>query len=383
MAGDLSGILVVTVEQAVAAPLASRLLADAGARVIKVERPEGDFARYYDADLLGESIHFVWLNAGKESIALDLRKCDDRRLLFRILARADVFLHNLGPGVPERLGIAADTLCARFPRLIVCEISGYGRRGPYRGMKAYDLLVQAESGIAHVTGIGAEPTRVGVSIADIGGGLEAYAAILRALFARERSGGGRHIEVSLFHTMSEWMNVPYLTFRYGGREPPRLGLHHPTIAPYGAYRCGDGRRVLIAVQNEREWQRLCAEVLERPELAADPRFRTNPDRVRHRTALDREIGRVFARFDREALVARLEAARIAYGRLTSLAELGRHSETRHRPVLLPSGETAEILAGGARIDDGDSRPARVPARDEHGSAIREEFNEDGGLEGDS
>ncbi len=383
----LEGLLVISLEQAVAAPLASRLLADAGARVIKVERPEGDFARYYDDFVCGESVHFIWLNAGKESIALDLKREEERALLMRMLARADVFLHNLGPGVAERLGLGSAQLRRRFPRLVICEISGYGDLGPYRGMKAYDLLVQAESGIAYVTGVGEEPARVGVSVADIGGGMEAYAGVLRALFARTRDGRGRTVQVSLFHAMGEWMNVPYLTFRHTGRTPPRLGLHHPTIAPYGAYACREGRRVLLAVQNAREWERLCRQVLGRPELARDPRFSDNVRRLEHRAALDAVIHEVFAGLDREEVVRRLEDARIAYARLSSLEDLCRHPQRRLRRVVLERGGEVEILARGAWFtDEGDAEPRRVPALDEQGPRLRAEFGareiRDSGEEGE-
>ncbi|MDW8371991.1 MAG: CaiB/BaiF CoA-transferase family protein, partial [Geminicoccaceae bacterium] len=328
MQRDLDGILVASLEQAVAAPYATRLLADAGARVIKIERPEGDFARAYDAYAMGLSVNFVWLNRGKQSIALDLKKPEDRALLERILAKADVFVQNLAPGAARRLGLGSAELRARFPRLVTCDISGYGEEGPWKDLKAYDLLVQAESGIASVNGIGDEPARVGVSICDIAAGITAAAAIFRALFARERTGRGQGIEVSLFHSIGDWMNVPWMTFAYGGFEPPRLGLHHPTIAPYGAYACGDGKTVLIAIQNEREWARFCAEVLGRPELATDARFASNPERVKNRVLLDAVILDAFAGRDRDAVIAALEAAKIAYGRLSTLADLSTHPQMR-------------------------------------------------------
>ena len=259
MQHDLEGILVVSVEQAVAAPYLSSRLADAGARVIKVERPEGDFARGYDSLVHGESAYFVWLNRGKESICLDLKKPADANVLAAIIAQADVFIQNLAPGVIDRLGFAADALRAAHPRLITCSISGYGDDGPYRYLKAYDLLVQAESGLSAITGNAHGSARVGVSVCDIAAGMTAFQAVLQALFARERGGAGRHISVSLFHALSDWMNVPYLQFVYGGKAVDRSGLHHPTIAPYGAYACGDGKAVLIAIQNEREWTIFCTE----------------------------------------------------------------------------------------------------------------------------
>ncbi len=370
---DLEGILVVSVEQAVAAPLASRLLADAGARVIKVERPEGDFARDYDRYVEGESAHFVWLNRGKESIVLDLKKAADLDLLLRILARADVFIQNLAPGVAERLGFGSVSLRRRFPRLVVCEISGYGGRGPYREMKAYDLLVQAESGLAHVTGIGDRGTRVGVSVCDIAAGTNAYAAILRALLGRAADGHGRLVEVSLFHSMGEWMNVPYLTYVFGGVEPPRLGLHHPSIAPYGAYRCGDGRGILLGIQNAREWSRFCAEVLDDAALAEDPRFRTNPDRVAHRQELDRLILARFSTLSREEAARLLEDAGIAWSRLSTLDDLRDHPQNRYVPVRLEGGATVELLAPAALFEGAPDPGGAVPALDQHGAAIRAEF----------
>ena len=249
--GDLEGITVVTVEQAVAAPYASGRLADAGARVIKVERPEGDFARRYDTLVRGESAYFVWLNRGKQSICLDLKQDADRGLLRSMVSRADVFIQNLAPGAAARLGFGAEALRQADPRLIVCSISGYGEVGPYRDQKAYDLLIQAESGLCAINGTPEGPARVGVSVCDIAAGMSAHAAILQGLFARERSGEGRAIEVSLYHAMADWMNVPYLQTRYGGRPPGRQGLQHPSIAPYGAYACADGKQLLISIQNER------------------------------------------------------------------------------------------------------------------------------------
>ena len=254
---DLDGLLVISLEQAVAAPYAASRLADAGARVIKVERPEGDFARGYDADANGHSSYFVWLNRGKESVALDLKQPDDLKIFKQMLSKADVFIQNLMPGALDRLGVSMADLRQADPRLITCDISGYGASGPFAQMKAYDFLVQAEVGLAQITGAPEEPGRVGVSICDIAAGMTAHAAILQALVARAKTGEGRAIEVSLFHALADWMNVPYLQHHYGGREIRRPGLHHPTIAPYGAYRCGDDRMLLISIQNEREWLRLC------------------------------------------------------------------------------------------------------------------------------
>ena len=376
MARDLEGILVVSLEQAVAAPLASRNLADAGARVIKIERREGDFARGYDHYCEGESVNFVWLNRGKELVRLDVKDETDMALLLRMLARADVFIQNLAPGATGRLGIGAAALRQRFPRLITCDISGYGSTGPFRDLKAYDLLVQAESGLASINGIGDELTRVGISVCDIAAGMTATSALFRALFARERTGHGRAIEVSLFHAIGDWMNVPYLTWAYGRHEPPRLGLHHPTIAPYGAYPCGDGGSVLLAIQNEREWRRLCSEVLERPELASDPRFITNPDRVANREALDQALRAALGLHDREGVCAQLEGAAIAYGRLSTLEDLLHHPQNRAWPVTTAGGKQVSVLGPGALVVGEPVERTRVPALGQHDAAIREEFAPD-------
>ncbi len=375
MTADLDGILVVTLEQAVAAPYASGRLAAAGARVIKVERPEGDFARRYDEDVRGLSAYFVWLNHGKESIRLDLKAPDDLALLKRMIAKADVFLQNLIPGATERLGIGSAALRAADPRLITCDISGYGQSGPYKEMKAYDLLIQAESGLAEINGSPEQPGRVGVSVSDIAAGMTAFQSILQALFARERSGRGRGIEVSLFHATADWMNVPYLQHRYGGREVVRCGLHHPSIAPYGAYPCGDERLVLISIQNEREWQRLCAEVLEQPELAGDPRFASPQSRVANRPALNAEISAVFGRHGRDAVVERLQRARIAYGKLSSLDDLQEHPQKRLIKVETSGGEV-ELLAPGAVIVGEEVPTDRVPELGEHDDRLRAEFGSD-------
>lgn len=371
---DLEGITVVALEQAVAAPYASSRLADAGARVIKVERAEGDFARNYDALVKGESAYFVWLNRGKESMCLDLKSPADAALLERMLARTDVFIQNLAPGAAGRLGFAASDLCDRFPRLICCSISGYGETGPYRDQKAYDLLIQAESGLCAINGTEDGPARVGVSVCDIAAGMTACQAILQALFARERSGRGRVIEVSLFHAMTDWMNVPYLQARYGGKPPARLGLKHPTIAPYGAYECADGKAVLISVQNEREWARLCAEVLDAPELATDPRFDSNSQRVANRADLEAAIIPVFAACGREAIIDRLNAARIAFGRLSDLDDLIAHPQNRLMTVQTGAGEI-EMLAPGAVAAGQLPEFGPVPRLGEHDAALRAEFAE--------
>lgn len=372
MTRDLEGLLVVSVEQAVAAPYSSGRLADAGARVIKVERPEGDFARRYDRYVNGQSAYFVWLNRGKQSIALDLKAADDLALLQRLIGRADVVIQNLAPGAADRLGIGPRAMRAANPGLIYCTISGYGERGPYARQKAYDLLVQAESGLASINGTAEGPARVGVSVCDIAAGMTAFQAILQALIGRGRTGEGRAIEVSLFHAMADWMNVPYLQHRYGGHTPARAGLSHPTIAPYGAFTCGDGKAVLLSIQNEREWRSLCTHVLDGAALAELPRFRTNPDRVANRAELDGLIELAFAPYDRETVIEKLDAAGIAYGRLSSLDDLEAHPQNRYLVVETPAGPV-ELLAPGAAVTDEELEVGPVPDLDEHGPVIRAEF----------
>jgi crotonobetainyl-CoA:carnitine CoA-transferase CaiB-like acyl-CoA transferase len=373
--GVLNGVLVVSLEQAVAAPYCSSRLADAGARVIKVERPEGDFARGYDRAVKGESAYFVWLNRGKESIALDLKSEADLALMHRMLARADVYIQNLAPGGAARLGLAPEALRDRHPRLITVSISGYGNDGPYATRRAYDLLVQAESGLASVTGRPEGPGRVGVSVTDVGTGMYAYMAVLEALIGRAADGRGRGIEVSLFDSMAEWMTVPLLHEVYGGQAPRRVGLNHPSIAPYGAYSAVDGE-VVVAIQNEREWRRFCTSVLGRPELADDERFSDNPARVSNRPTLDAEIAAVFAGLSRAQLAERLSAADIAYAAVNEVADLARHPQLRRARVDTPSGEV-EIVAPPARTSVGAAAPHPVPALDQHGAAIRKEFSHDG------
>jgi crotonobetainyl-CoA:carnitine CoA-transferase CaiB-like acyl-CoA transferase len=364
--------LVVSVEQAVAAPYCSSRLADAGARVIKVERPGGDFARRYDTYVNGESAYFVWLNRGKESICLDLKSEEDRALLSRMIDRADVFLQNLAPGALNRLGFAPDELRRRNPKLITCSISGYGEEGPYRDLKAYDLLVQAEAGLSSVTGNEAGMARVGVSVCDIAAGMTALQSVLQALIVRERTGRGRHVAVSLYHALADWMNVPYLQYVYGDHTPVRSGLNHPTIAPYGDYVCGDGKAVLFSIQNETEWRMLCAEVLARPELATDPRFETNPKRVANRPALDAIINEVFSSARRESIINRLEAARIAYGRVSTLDDLKHHPQNRYVEVQSAVGPV-RLLGPGVIFDGSLTVLGPVPALGQHSEDLRKEF----------
>lgn len=369
---DLAGVLVVSVEQAVAAPYVSGRLADAGARVLKIERPEGDFARGYDSFVHGESAYFVWLNRGKESVRLDLKAPEDRERLAVLIGKADIFIQNLAPGVISRLGFDPDELRARYPRLITCSISGYGDDGPFAHLKAYDLLVQAETGLSSVTGNEHGPARVGVSVCDIAAGMTALSSIMQALYARERTGAGRHIALSLFHALSDWMNVPYLQYVYGGLTPPRNGLSHPTIAPYGVYECSDGRAILLSIQNEREWANLCAKALEQPELATDERFSSNNRRVANRPALEAIIQDVFTRHDRDAMATRLEAAQIAYGRLSDMEDLKQHAQNRTVTVDTPSGPVT-MLAPGFLIDDTLPDFGKVPALGEDTERVLAEF----------
>ena len=368
--GELDGLLVVAMEQAVAAPYCSLLLADAGARVIKLERPEGDFCRRYDRGADGESTWFAWLNRGKESLVVDFTRPEDAALMHRLIRRADVFLHNLAPGALARHGFGSDTLRKGNPGLISLGISGYGSSGAAAEMKAYDFLVQAEAGLCAVTGSAEAPARVGVSLCDIGAGLTAYAAILRALIGRGRSGAGADIQISLFDVMADWMNMPLLAQRYLPAKPVRMGLAHPLLAPYGAYACKGGAPIMLAIQNEREWERFCTRVLARPELGSDARFADNSARIANRAALDSEIGRVFSAHDRDAVAEMLQEAGIAWARLNGLDDLARH------PFLRP----AEAHFGSAVVRLADlpvrartRRRERVPALDQQGAAIRREF----------
>lgn len=370
--GPLSGVLVVALEQAVAAPYASSRLADAGARVIKIERPEGDFARGYDRAAKGEASYFVWLNRGKESLVLDIKDPADKALLERIVAKADVFIQNLAPGAAARAGFGAADLRKKHPRLIVCDISGYGDDNPYRDMRAYDMLVQAESGLAAVTGGAAEPARVGVSVCDVGAGMYAHAAILEALIARGRTGEGEAIQVSLFDAMADWMTVPLLHADYVGKAPTRVGLRHPSITPYESFPTADGGRIVIAIQNEREWRRFAERILGRPDWATSEDYGGNVRRTKNRDRLAAEIAAVFAKEPREAMAEKLRAAEIAYGFVNEVAQASRHPALRRIEVETPSGAVAMPAPPARR-----SGPARayrpVPKIGEHTDAIREEF----------
>ncbi|WP_328634972.1 CaiB/BaiF CoA transferase family protein [Streptomyces sp. NBC_00356] len=372
----LSGITVVSLEQAVAAPFATRQLADLGARVIKVERPDGgDFARRYDSTVHGESSYFVWLNRGKESLTLDVKSPAGREVLDELLADADVFVQNLGPGAAARLGLDAATLADKYPRLIPCTVSGYGTSGPWADRKAYDMLVQCQTGLVSLTGTAREAARAGVSIADIAAGMYAYTGILTALFTRATTGVARAVEVSLFEALAEWMGQPANYTRYGGTQPPRIGTQHATIAPYGAYTARDGKQILISVQNEREWRALCEQFLKRPELTADPRFATGSDRVAHRDELNVLIAERFQECAGADAAEALDAAGIANAGVNDVAEFLDH------PVLAGRGRWHEVGTPGgpvqalrppADLAGIDPRMDPVPALGEHTERLLEE-----------
>jgi itaconate CoA-transferase len=372
----LTGITVLSLEHAVAAPFATRQLADLGARVIKVERPgSGDFARQYDDSVNGASSYFVWLNRSKESIALDVKAEDGQRILHQLVDRADVIVQNLGPGAAARLGLSADEVRARDPRKIVVSITGWGSTGPWADRKAYDLLVQCETGLVSLTGTPDEVAKVGVSIADIAAGMYAFSGTLAALYRREVTGEGATIEVSLFEALAEWVGQPAHFTEGAGRQPGRFGAQHATIAPYGPFEAGDGHTVLIAIQNEPEWVRFCTVVLERPEVAVDPRFTSNTARVAHRAEVNSAIAEVFATLTTAVLEARLTAARIAFAGVNTVSEFLEHpvlqKRDRWRTVATGTGPVQALLPP---IDLGvEARMDAVPELGEHTSAILAEL----------
>jgi itaconate CoA-transferase len=352
----LEGIIVISLEQAVAAPFCATRLADAGATVIKVERPGGDFARAYDANIKGQSSYFVWLNRGKKSVVIDVASDQGRAQLEALIATADVLLQNLKPGALEKLGFSRARLRKDYPKLIMCSISGYGDEGPYAQRKAYDLLIQAESGLCSVTGSPAEATRVGISVVDVSTGATAHAAILEALFARTRTGQGADVRVSMFDVMADWMSVPLLNTE-AGKPPPRMGLSHPSIAPYGAFRSGDGKDILISIQSEREWKVFCAVVMADAKLADDPRFCNMVVRVTNREATDKVVGDLFASLSRDELIARLDKADIAYGEVNTAHDLAVHPHLRRIEIDTPNGRVtmpapAPIFVGENRTYGG-------------------------------
>ena len=327
----LQGTTIVAVEQAVAAPFTTRQLADLGARVIKIERPrDGDFARAYDQTVRGLSSHFVWLNRSKESLSLDLKRPEAADVMERLLARADVFVQNLGPGAAERIGLGAHQVRARYPSLVACDISGYGSDGPLRNQKAYDLMVQAESGLLSITGSTSDPAKVGISVADIAAGMYAMTGILSALLARTQTGSGATVEVSMLEALGEWMGYPLYYTTYGGAALPRTGARHAAIAPYGPFTAANGEVIYLAVQNDREWAAFCQVVLVQPSLATDQRFDTNPKRVQNRVALHSTIDTVFAELQHEEVVSRLESGRIAHARLNTVEQFAAHPQLSAR-----------------------------------------------------
>jgi formyl-CoA transferase len=367
----LEGLLVISLEQAVAAPLCSRNLADAGARVIKIERPEGDFAREYDHLVHGECSYFVWLNRGKQSLVLNLTKPEDKQLLEAMLAKADVFIQNLKPGSVAKLGFATERLREQYPRLIVCSVSGYGDSGPYSQRKAYDMLIQAEAGVASVTGGPEAPARVGVSVCDIAAGMNAYEAVLEALIRRGRTGEGAAISVSMFDGMADWMTTPLLQHE-GGATPKRIGLAHTSIAPYGVFKSKDGADILISIQSDREWRVLAEKVMGDKALAADPNFATNTERVRRRAETDGRVAAAFGALNVDALVEKLAAADIAFGRVNGTVELAGHPHLRRITIGSPTGPIS--YPAPAALWAGEQRSyGPVPAIGEHSAKIRAEF----------
>jgi itaconate CoA-transferase len=372
----LEGVAVVALEQAVAAPFATRQLADLGARVIKVERPgAGDFARHYDRSVHGQSSYFVWLNRGKESIELDLKEPGDRALLDALVERADVFVQNLAPGAAERLGLGAADLRRKYPRLIICSISGYGADGPYHAKKAYDLLVQCEAGLLSVTGTPDEPAKAGISVADIAAGMYAYSGILAALYERERTGEGTSLDVAMLDALGEWMSQPFYYSVYGGHPARRTGARHASISPYGPYAVAGGQ-VFLGLQNEREWAVLCERILGRPDLIADPRFASNPDRVTHDGELTQIIEAALAAIPAAELAAALDEAGIANARLRTPAEFAEHPQLaardRWREVDTPGGRVRALLPP-VTMPGREPVMRAVPAVGEHSAAIRAEL----------
>ena len=373
----LDGITVVALEQVIAGPFATRQLAELGARVIKIERPQGgDAARAYDRTVKGLSSHFVWVNRSKESLTLDVKHPEAKAVMEKLLQKADVFLHNLAPGAVERLGLGSRELRERHPRLIWCGISGYGPAGPYASKKAYDLLVQCEAGLLSVTGTPEAPAKAGIPAADIAAGMYAFSSILAALLRRERSGEGAAIDITMLEALGEWMGFPAYFTAYGGAAPPRSGAHHSTIVPYGPFRAGDGETVFLSVQNEREFAGFCEKVLRKATLAQDPRFASGPERLRNRDAMHREIDAVFAGLTAGEIVERLDGADIANARLNDMQQFWRHEQLRARgrwaKVGSPAGEI-EVLKPPVNIDGMEPRMEAIPAAGEHTAAILSEL----------
>jgi itaconate CoA-transferase len=376
----LTGLTVVSLEQAVAAPFATRQLADLGARVVKVERPgSGDFARGYDTTVNGMASHFVWLNRGKQSVTLDLKQPAAREALDRLVAGADVLVSNLAPGAVDRLGYGAAQARSRNPRLVWCAISGYGRSGPYRDNKAYDLLIQAESGLLSITGTAEEPAKVGISIADISAGMYAFTGVLTALLGRAQHGRGATIEVSMLEALAEWMGYPLYYSGYGQRTLSRTGLNHAAIAPYGAITAADDRSLIYGLQNDREWKSFCVTAVRQPELADDPRFADNSGRVAHRRELDEAIASAFTGLSSEEIAERFDAAGIAHARMRTVHELLEHEQltarNRWREIGSPVGPLRALLPP-VTVEGLEPSMGDVPALGEHTDTVLGELGYD-------
>lgn len=376
----LKDITVVALEQAVAAPFATRQLADLGARVIKIERPEvGDFARAYDTTVRGMASHFVWVNRSKESLTLDVKQPAATEVLDRLLSRADVFVQNLAPGACDRLGLGTAELRSRYPRLIICNLSGYGCTGPYRDRRAYDMLVQSEAGLVSVTGTEETPSKVGISISDIAAAMYAYSGILTALLMRKETGQGTVMDISLLDSIGEWMGYAMYYTAYGGTAPPRAGAKHSAIAPYGPFRCGDGKEVIFAVQNSREWARFCDQVLQMQELKDDPRFVSNPDRVKNRAALEELINGIFVQISVAEAIRRLDDAQIAYARLNSVQEFIEHPQLAARKrwtqIDSPVGPL-RALVPPVTMEGAEFKFSEIPALGQHTDSILQELGFD-------
>ncbi|MFD6441792.1 CaiB/BaiF CoA transferase family protein [Peribacillus sp. NPDC060186] len=376
----LEGITVVSLEQAVAAPFATRQLADLGARVIKVERPEtGDFARNYDSTVHGMSSHFVWLNRSKESLTLDLKQDGSKMVLDKLLSEADVFIQNLAPGAVDRLGFSSSVLKKKYPQLVICGISGYGTFGPYMDKKAYDLLIQCEAGVVSLTGTEDTPSKAGISIADIAAGMYAYSGILTALISRFRTGKGKVMEVSMLEALGEWMGYPLYYSEYGGTDPKRTGANHATIYPYGPFLAGDRKLVFLGIQNEREWESFCTQVLEKSELATDRRFHSNAFRVSNSSILKEMIDAVFQQMNSSEIIEKLEKAKIANAHLNTVAEFINHPQLkirkRWREVDSPAGKLNALIPP-VTFEDVEPVMNRIPDVGEHTEAILKEFGFD-------
>ena len=373
MSKPLDGMLVVALEQAVAAPYCTSRLADAGARVIKIERAEGDFARGYDNQVMGQSAYFVWLNRGKESLVLDIKQAEDAELLENILSKADIFVQNLAPGAAERAGFGSETLRKRYPKLITVDISGYGEEGEYADMKAYDFLVQGESGLISVTGSPDAMGRVGASVCDIAAGMYSKIAVLEAIIKRYKTGEGSTIKTSMFGGMVEWLSPWLLHQAYGELSEQRIGLHHPAIAPYGAYECANGEQILIAVQNQREWRRLCDEVLKMPDLADDNKVCDNVARLSNRSFLDEKIKNVLSKISRDEVKKLLNNAKIAFGAVNTIEDVSNHPALRLIKTRTVQGEI-NVMAPPAQIIEDEDKVLAVPSIGQHTDSIRVEFS---------